>query len=411
MLSNKSIKTAAAFFMSSAGILLGVDKLRLGPFTFFDITMFLGVLCVLVAFLLVAIPKPQLLLVCALAAGLVLFSAGLSLAATARAETLWFGMKLVYVFGLWLPCFVSYGYWLGLDPSLFRATGVGVAILGVSAALQFLFPSVLPMSQEYWGRYTGLTTNPNQLGTISAAGIPLLMGLWRSENGAWKYVAALGIPAAIVAITLSASRTGMIGACIGILAWLLLTLKNRNDRKGGIGSVGVLVTMIAVFLLAKPGALALDRLARFFDAGVDATTVASRLKGMQVAWDSLLASPVFGNGYGAQIEGRDGVVHNAALLFAHQGGAMGLLAYLLVVVLGMVMLVRLIKNLPSLTENSRRLGQGVAGAMLVILCVMQVSPTLTATETWWFWGLGIAFSVATGNGVVSRGWLWQTALL
>ena len=208
-------------------LLLGLLTLRAaGQVTFSDLLFLASFLLACAEFVIlrrrVPIRLPFLLLI-----GIAIFSFGGLLStfgsyATTSSIAVIARLVLLTVFWFWLGTVV-----LRTQAHITRAMGFWVAsaaICGTGAILQLLVGDVIPNASIDGGRATGFTSQPNDLGGLTAITfVPALMLASRARASvvtrAWSYAALLLVVAGLV---LSGSVGGLIAAASAAVVWLAL---------------------------------------------------------------------------------------------------------------------------------------------------------------------------------------------
>ena len=129
------------------------------------------------------------------------------------------------------------------------AAWVGAAgLAGAFALMQLNLGDFLPGAVSIWGRMTGSTGHPNDLGALCAIGFaPAFALMWdhRSSRG-WMAVWAAVLAFVVTGLLLSGSVGALLATLGGIVAWALMT--RRVGRvwiiAGGIGLVAIAVVVI-----------------------------------------------------------------------------------------------------------------------------------------------------------------------
>ena len=110
---------------------------------------------------------------------------------------------------------------------------VAAAIDGSGAIVQLVFGDVIPGSTTAWGRGTGFTTHPNELGGVTAiALVPALMLAARdglsTRKRLFSYLLLLLVGAGLI---LSGSVSALLAASIATFVWLALGRHSRRTMR------------------------------------------------------------------------------------------------------------------------------------------------------------------------------------
>ncbi len=177
-----------------------------------------------------------------------------------------------------------------------KAMGVLLAGCGVVVAANFLamfIPSCTPWQPDTDSgmlRFTGLLTEPNEIGNLTLATLGAGIGYWPIASGRRKTLAALVMLSALVQGVMADSRSPIIGIAIGGAVYLVWQYRIKGA-----------IAVAALFAIFYTSAYTIPGMRGYLDRG----DVAS-FTGREVAWDfavqSVKESPIVGYGY--EVEGQ-----------------------------------------------------------------------------------------------------------
>lgn len=293
-------------------------------------------------------------------------------------ETISVGVRIVYVFTVWL--WVSRGIITSVSLAV-KALSMfvfGCVISSFAGLGQSAFGLEIPNAQYIFDRSSGLSTHVNGQGgalcvgaTVAAAGMLLANGL------VYRVLCGVAAAVCVMGVVLAGSVTGLIGILVGLIA--LVALDQFRTR-----SVLLLITTVLVgqYALSNiddwlPGVA--SPLERFLDStgqGSGESTLEIRLQTDNYAWNKILENPVVGAGLdqmsGVTFDGRT-ATHNIFLLSWFQGGI------LLVLVFAALTLIPLGQCLRQ-SDNLKRVLFG--SSMISALAFGMTGPVLYER---WFW--------------------------
>ncbi len=205
----------------------------------------------------------------------------------------------------------------GID--LFRSIGNAI-VTGNTKILQFhIFIDLFNDNLDDPYSFTKTSLRNTLIGffviTFCISSYTFLMGKWRIAAGSTALISAL-------TILVSVSRSNIIVLLLVCLVPSIIFLKNRP-------AVGIL-TMVALFFLTFSLSLALD-LSGFIEiidnrfSNLDSD---GRIDMFELAFQKINSNPIFGSGFGSEIElvsGKDIIVHNLFLNSWISSGIFGLL--------------------------------------------------------------------------------------
>ncbi|RHW23508.1 hypothetical protein D0Z08_29270 [Nocardioides immobilis] len=172
------------------------------------------------------------------------------------------------------------------------------------------------------GRYDGLTTHPNALGTCSALSIALLPFLWQTVSRQHRWLLIIGAVVSGYGIWLSGSRAALV--CVAILT-VLYPLFDRSTRAAlAVAALGV-PTMILVARAAEDPDES-SALGRLLGGGRSEDATQERIEGSRELIVRILDNPIFGAGWADVWQAHNIYLQTAAAIGLV--GAVGLLIIL-----------------------------------------------------------------------------------
>lgn len=221
-------------------------------------------------------------------------------------------------------------------------------VLGGYVLIFFTLQAWFSGEQASFNRYAAEGVNENELAAMLGLGIPIALHLlMENRNFGWKLVNILYIPAAFMAITLAASRTGFVIASVGFL--YAVVVFRRSPMPWRILTALCVIGTIIAFLPMIPQA-SLDRLATI---GHEASS--GTLTGRTTIWKyGLIAwqeQPILGHGLGAfrKVVNPFSIsesAHNTFISLMVETGLIGLLIF-------SAFLMALFRLLPQLPRQDR----------------------------------------------------------
>jgi len=273
-------------------------------------------------------------------------------------------------------------------------------------AFRVMEPLYLHVTQGYWGSFATMwdggqmetmnrlagapsdVINPNGLAFVILTVIPFFHYLGpMTTRGALLYVAFL--PAALWALVLTGSRSGLLGLAITILVvWW------QSQRKLLLGAVVVVAGVITLQML--PGDLS-DRYLSIFDSNTkNAATAEGRVQGTVRDLQVALRRPFFGHGLGTSLEANANFAksaqrsHNLYTEVAQELGFVGLAIVL-------VLLATIARAVGGMLRAF--MASNIRGGLIFRLSL--------AVRTWF--GMNILFSFAS-YGLSSYEWYFLAGL-
>lgn len=318
--------------------LLGVATMpilvaRVGAITVSDIAFFVATFLALPQLITMRVER-------GLAAAAILVAIGGTIAShssTGPGESLLIVARLLYILLLWALLTRHVASSDTAMRQIFGALFIGVILTSVTAMAQVQLGVVVPNSEVYFGRASGLGTHPNGQGGMLALGVAVATGAFL--QGTLRRLAGFTIVIGLVGLLLAGSVSGMLATGIGVLVGVLV---------GGVTARKLfylgLAGGAAYLLFTSSGRLFPDGVSpaqRFLDTtgrGAGESTLFIRLRTMNYALDNIWANfPELGVGLAA----RDGwttepflAVHNLLLLVWFQAGIIALAGIIVAVIAG-----------------------------------------------------------------------------
>lgn len=181
-------------------------------------------------------------------------------------------------------------------------------------------------------RYAPEVFDPNDSAVVIAAGIPMALLITTSAGRSlFRWVNVAYVPLALFAVILTASRTGFISACVGLLG-VFFVLRFTNSTYCLLWSVVILAIFIAVFFLLPVTHALEQNIERITFAGdvESLSTLTNRTNIWAAGRDMFFEHPAGGVGFGtfaavAEIAiGKWRVAHNLWIQTAAETGVVGL---------------------------------------------------------------------------------------
>jgi O-antigen/teichoic acid export membrane protein/O-antigen ligase len=385
-------------FLFYAGVLLvAILTLRVGgQLTYSDAFFFLALAFVVAEVLVsrrpVPVGIPPLLLV-----GMGLFSVGGLLStfgAEAPIKSAAVVARLIFltVFWFWVAAVV-----LDRRERVQKAITLWVVSAGLAGAaglLQLVAGDVIPNTSPVFGRSTGLTTQPNDLGGLTAvAFVPALMLATRSELSARKRLLLVGVLFAIGGGLIS---SGSVGALLAVGAAMFVWFAvQRMTFHSWLVFGGIVVTAFAVITVQglRGAQTPLDRVTRVTTPNGAATasegsgSIDSRVAIYKVAVERIEADPFVGVGLDlVSVTKPFGIVsyeydvHNLVLGTWYKAGLFG--------VVGMVLTIFAILRTgaatlaASVSEDERRTAAGLISGVVAFTVFAMSEPVLFSRFGW-----------------------------
>ncbi len=286
------------------------------------------------------------------------------------------------VFGLFTNAFVTDER--GLRRLLIVFTG--------TQCFRVLEPLYLHVTTGYWGSFASMgagdefldrlagapsdIVNPNGLAFVIVTSLVFCHHLAPlSKLGKWLYLAYA--PLAIWALTLTASRTGIVALAVAVgVLWL------KSPRKVTFAVVAIAAIVIVGPLL--PPDLQDRYLSIVSSDTKNAGTASGRSEGIRVGFEVAMRRPFFGHGLGTSTEaqanfaGTDMPAHNLFVEIAQELGFLGLLLFLVFI----AVVTREVR-----VARQRCLAAGSTGLVLKTADAVQVFFWMNLVSSWASYGL------------------------
>jgi len=218
--------------------------------------------------------------------------------------------------------------------NLLRATVAGSWVLAILTLAAFRSPEAIAAGQI---RFAAYGQDPNDMARFLDLAFPLAALLVECDRRWPIRLLALGfLPVGVVAVVLTASREGFVGALIA-LAGSAVLLARRHPRRVIAAAFALPPALAAGWFLIPAGTL--DRLATIPEA-LRTGDLNQRLNIWSAGWQAFVHTPLFGFGAGSFVTAAHlspiDTAHNTALSLAVNGGLVALsLALLLVALAGL----------------------------------------------------------------------------
>jgi hypothetical protein len=252
---------------------------------------------------------------------------------------------------------------------------------------------------EFWGRMTGLTRHPNELGTFCAMVLPYCICIVDTER---NRILRMGWIASLVAgaagIVYSGSMTGAVMAIVGATYYYLVTRRRRRRQIVNIARLAS-VFLVVGFVLVSQGdtgtgsQTVVQRIEDFGEGDQGRITLALRLSADDYAWRKILESPLAGYGYHARAENVGTLIHNGFLRAWYGGGIFALLGVVVIEAGAFLAFIRFRRIMRHYQIGNHVNMAGAAGAAFLAFLIMTLtSPTLEQRSGWF--PVAIIFAVA-----------------
>lgn len=260
---------------------------------------------------------------------------------------------------------------------------ITAGLAGAFAVLQLALGDFLPGAVSIWGRMTGSTGHPNDLGALCAIALaPSVALMWnnRSSRG-WRAVWAVVLAFIVAGLLLSGSVAAFLATFGGISAWFLMS---RSQGRLWIiaGGIGLLATAFMITQSAAGQESALGRLGEVFSTPDNPySTVWSRVFTYQAAWEAISNNPLIGVGFavGGSATPTGYAVHNALLAAWYQGGMLGMLG---LATIGLSLFTIARRIVLSAQSDDAMLTTAVVAALVSAAIISLSSPILYQRYFW-----------------------------
>ncbi|TFC42420.1 MULTISPECIES: O-antigen ligase family protein [Cryobacterium] len=203
-------------------------------------------------------------------------------------------------------------------------------------------------------RASGTAIHPLEYGVVLAMAFPIALALAVENRSVHRLLPWLPVAMITVASLLSVSRSTLIGLAVGLI--IMLPTLSRNVRMLIVTVGGALTVAIAVLV---PGMIGTIR-GLFTGLGSDPST-ASRTTSYDIAIDYMSRFPVVGKGFGTFIA-KYHIFDNQYLLLAIELGILGVIAFLILVVAGIVSAAQARRT--ATASLDRQLAQALVAALV-----------------------------------------------
>jgi O-antigen ligase len=265
------------------------------------------------------------------------------------------------------------------------------AVSGLAAVGQ-VFLDVL-VTPEFYGRATGLTGQPNDLGGLAAVALVPAVALVIQGGKSWlrTIVAGLVLVGVVTALILSGSVGGLVGVAGGVAFFvgMLLTGRHRTrlDRRR-LGIAALAATAAVLWLSAQPGSDVYGPLARISSVTGEHNrqdenpTLVSRLAIDDAAVSAIAKHPLLGSGLGEDAAtGEFGIeVHNM-YLGLWVGAGLPALVGLVIILLSLTAIGRAVVR-DARSRNEWLLALALDAALLSFLLFAMSAPILIVRYGW-----------------------------
>lgn len=220
---------------------------------------------------------------------------------------------------------------------LMRALVAGCGVLAVMTVMDFASTSALGLGQvAAQARFVAAGQDPNDVARFLDFGFPIGMLLFATEERwQWKLLGLGYLPLGLMAVLLTASRGGFIGATVAMLGSAMLLVMWR-PRGASLVFVGLTLTAAVLWLFVPMTAF--ERLATI-PAQLQSGDLNERMSLWTAGWRAYAKAPWFGYGAGsfstAAGLGQADTAHNTLIAVLVTGGVVaGLLFTAIVAAVG-----------------------------------------------------------------------------
>ena len=215
--------------------------------------------------------------------------------------------------------------------NLLRATVAGSWVLAVLTLLAFRSPEAMAAGQI---RFAAFGQDPNDMARYLDLGFPLAALLARCERRWTVRLLGLGfLPVGLLAVLLTASRSGFLAALVALGGSLALLAQGRTRRMAA--AAFVLPVFLITLWLIVPGAT-LQRLATI-PQQLASGNFNERVNIWTLGWEAFARAPFAGSGAGCFVAASRtasfDTAHNTALMILVEGGLCALFLVTLLAVL------------------------------------------------------------------------------
>ena len=303
---------------------------------------------------------------------------------------------MLYTLVLWLslPSFL-FVEWKHLRWA-FMALGISVSVTTMYAIGQKLIGLPFLGGDQFWGRATGLTRHPNELGTFCAMVFPYMMVLLlTSTRLRGKVIWTVATLLAVIGVSLSGSMTGALALVAGISGYYFMTSRRGRIRAMILILFGTIaIAGFSAVHSSKHTQLVVQRIEYFLSSQNGRFTLDQRLVADRNAWEDIQKSPIDGHGYHSQVQTIGGTieVHNTILRAWYDGGIFTLFAVLTLLLGAAISLAKAWKRIVYVGDISHKpYVAATIGSFISFLVMVQASPVLYQRSAWF--PVSLAFAV------------------
>lgn len=267
-------------------------------------------------------------------------------------------------------------------------------ILGCLVACAALIQAYFTNETVAGYRYTPAGFDSNELSCVIASGIPLaLLVATSARRGIFRWINILYVPVALFASILTASRTGFVAACIGLLS-VPLALYFLRPLPRIVWSLVIVVIFVGAFSL-MPSSLNENIQRVTFAADTQSiSTLTTRTTIWSAGFEAFKAHPAVGVGfgtYGAIAQAKMGVAkasHNLWVQTAAETGVIGLVFLLILLATAII---------PALRPRGAPMAFHII--LFAVLITTSLSLDVETNKSLW---IGLTFLAVTGPQIVGR---------
>lgn len=263
---------------------------------------------------------------------------------------------------------------MGRHQVILRRLALAAGLVGLLGLLQFLtgqlyvdrirVPGLAAGTAEWtlgfrsgFVRPSGTSTSPIEYGVVLGMALPLLIAC-ASVRSPRRWLFRILLVATVASIFFSMSRSAYLSSLAGVLVLAL-----SWDMRRRVRALLFLIVVSAVLYVVVPGLLGSIR-GLFSNADED-PSIASRTGSYDIAGQFVSDSPVLGRGFGTFLP-KYWILDNAYLSLLIEGGAVGLLGLLTVVVAAMASARR--GRQAASTDEQRQLAQALLASIAAGAC-------------------------------------------
>jgi len=259
--------------------------------------------------------------------------------------------------------------------ALLRATVAGSWVLAVLTPIAFRSPDAIAAGQI---RFAAYGQDPNEVARFLDLGFPLAALLVNCERRWPARLMAMGfLPVGLVAVLLTASRSGFLAALVALAGSAVMLARGRG-RRVAIGLFALPPFLLALWFIIPSATL--DRLATIPEQ-LEGGDLNQRLNIWSAGWRAFAKAPLLGSGAGTFVSAAHmapiDTAHNTALSILVGGGLCGLFLALILFALAM----------RSTFEPRGILRVGLVTSMLVFAVTSLVNTVEENRTTWLLFGV------------------------